>query len=177
MSESRNNNSFTSSVISFNPSKSLSIYIRIFINYTQIIAIIYNMELKWPTYVRNYLRLSGNVSTLNTQLFSLECLIADYNLNIEVIYMKSLLNILIYVGFLTAAAWFFFFKNFLHYKKDDFRKYIILAVVISIFMQPNSIKETSDIFNCQTINKKDYLIQEMKVECYTLDHMRWVFLN
>ena len=155
-------------------SKSFSIYIRIFINYTQILAIIFNLELKWPLYVRSYLQLSGSISSVNTQLFSLDCLINDYDLNIEVIYLKALSNILIYFGFLTAAVWIFIIKLALNKQKDS-NEFIILAIVVSILLQPNSIRDTSDIFNCLTINQKYYLVQEMKLECYTPEHTKWVF--
>ena len=139
------------------------------------IAIIHSLELKWPFYVSTYLRVSGNIGTVSTQLFSLDCLITDYELDIHVIYLKALANIMIYVGFLGGAAWIFALKNILAKKKKETSKFIILAIVISILMQPNNIKDTSDIFNCQTIDKTSYLIQEMKVECYTQDHEKWVF--
>ena len=111
---------------------------------------------------------------MNTQLFSLDCLISDYNLNIEVIYLKALANIMIYVGFLFTASWIFVLKNLINKKKNESNKLIILVIVISILMQPNSIKDTSDIFNCQSINQNSYLAQQMKVKCYTSDHTNWV---
>ena len=141
------------------------------------IAIIHSLELKWPFYVTTYLRVSGNIGTVSTQLFSLDCLISDYDLNIEVIYLKALSNILIYVGFIFGAASILIIKHVFNKKKDETSKLIILVIVISILIQPNSIKDTSDIFNCQSISDKNYLIQEMKVECFTPDHTRWVIYN
>ena len=81
------------------------------------IAIIHSLELKWPFYVSTYLRVSGNIGTVSTQLFSLDCLISDYDLNIEVIYLKALSNILIYVGFIFGAASIFIIKHVFNKKK------------------------------------------------------------
>ena len=160
----------------FNPSKSLSIYIRIFINYAQMIAIIQSLELKWPFYVTTYLQISGNVGSVSTQLFSLDCLINDFELNIKVIYLKALANVLIYLGFLFTSAWIFMFRKCLLKKHGEINRFIILVIVLSIILQPNSIKDTSDIFNCQEIEDKYYLIAEMTEECYTADHKKWVLI-
>jgi len=53
-------------------------------------------------------------------------------------------------------------------------KFIILVIVLSILIQPNSIKDTSDIFTCQEIEDKYYLTAEMTEECYTKNHEKWV---
>ena len=174
MSETGNSNKNLKNQL--NESKSLSIYIRIFINYSQMIAIIHSLELKWPYYVATYLRVSGNVGSVNTQLFSLDCLISDYDLNIEVIYLKAMSNSLIYLGFIIGAAGVFLMKWVFYKIKNEKSKFIIFTIVISILMQPNTIKDTSDLFNCQSINEKKFLYEEMKVECYTPDHTRWVYL-
>lgn len=163
------------SIRSFNPSKSLSIYIRLFINYAQMISIIHNLQLKWPPYVTNYLKVTGNVGTVSSQLFSLDCLIDDFDLKINSIYLKALSTIIIYVSFLGVSFLYFATKQIFFQKKNQMTKFLILSIVLSVMIQPNSIKETSDIFNCHEIEKKSYLLEQMSVECYTNDHTDWVF--
>ena len=160
--------------ISLNTGKSLSIYLKIWINYSQMISIIYNLNLKWPYYVGNYLNVNGNLGSISTQILSLDCLISDYKLNIRAIYLKAVTNITVYVIFVSVAGIFFFFRKFVLRKKNQLYKYIILIIALSIMIQPNSIKETSDIFSCQPILERSYLIQQMSVECYTNSHMDWV---
>lgn len=158
-----------------NPSKSLSIYFRIFINYAQMVSIIHNLQLKWPYYVSNYLKITGNFASVSTQLLSLECLITDYNLDISAIYLKALTTVLIYFGFLLVSSSFMIIRKFLFRGKDVKNQLILLIIVISVMIQPNSIKEISDIFNCTSVEDKSYLDSEMSVECYTTTHKKWVF--
>jgi len=141
------------------------------------IAIIQSLELKWPFYVTTYLQISGNVGSVSTQLFSLDCLINDFGLDIDVIYLKALVNVLIYLGFLIASAAIFMLRSVLLKKTGEFNRFIILVIVLSIMLQPNSIQDTSDIFNCQEIEGTYYLIAEMTLQCYITDHQKWVLIN
>ena len=159
----------------FNSAKSLSIYIKIFINYAQMVSIIHSLELKWPYYVANYLKITGNVGTISSELLSLDCLIYDYEINMSPIYLIALMNILIYAIFLLIASSYFMMRQILLNKKRQINKLIILAVVLSIMIQPNSIRETSNFFNCQEIENKSYLIRQISIVCYTSDHKEWVF--
>lgn len=160
----------------FNPSKSLSIYLKIFLNYAQIIAIIHSLNMKWPPYVLSYLKTTGSIGTVSTQIFSLDCLIYDFKLDISVTYLKTLSTIVIYLGFLFLAILYFGFKKFVMKQKNQATKLIILAVVLSVLIQPNNIKESSDIFVCVKIDDKEYLRQQMSLECYTDQHNFWVNL-
>ena len=151
--------------------KSLSIYIKIFLNYSQTIAIIHNLELNWPSYVDNYLQIASNIGSVSTQFLSLECLISDFKMNINAIYLKAVASIFIYLVFLVSSASIFLIRKLLMKGIKEFNKFIILAIVLSIIMQPNSIKQTSDIFNCLKVGSHSYLIQEMSVECWTTEHV------
>ena len=171
MSLSGHNNN---SMVIYRPGKSLSIYFKIFLNYVQMIAIIHNLQLKWPFYVESYLKISGNLGTFSTQVFSFDCLISAFNLNIDAIYLKALANLMIYIGFLLAASTFFGLRYVFKKKHQVNNHLIITIIVLSIMIQPNSIKDTSDILNCMGIQDKSYLVQQMSIECYSAEHYQWV---
>lgn len=171
-----NFNKTRKSIQSLNPSRCLSIYLKIFLNYAQLLALVQNLNLKWPPYVLNYLKTTGSIGTVSTQLFSLDCLIYDFNLNISAIYLKTLSTMLIYLGFLFAAGLYFGFKKFILKRKNQETKMMILVVVLSVLMQPNNIRDSSDTFVCLTINQKEYLREQMSLECYTSEHNFWVII-
>lgn len=174
---SSKNNSVKSLSIPINHSKSLSIYIRIILNYAQMISIIRSLELKWPYYVENYLNIAGNIGTVSPQLFSLECIISDYNLSIDSIYFKPMLTFLIYVAFLFFSIIIFVMRSKVFKHKFQGRNIIITTIVLTVFMQPSNIKELSNIFTCQNISGTNYLTEKMSLECYTKDHLNWVLLK
>lgn len=160
--------------LTFNPSKSLSIYLKIFINYAQNMAIIHNLNLRWPTYVATYLKTSGSVGTVSSQIFSLDCFLNDFNFEIELIYFKAFFTTFLYLSLLSTSAFYFITKQMFLKRKNQFSKYIIFVVVLSILIQPNGIREASDIFTCIKIEDKEYVKQQMSVECYSRDHNFWV---
>lgn len=160
-----------------NSSKSLSIYLRIFINYGQMIAIINSFSLKWPFYVSSYLNVSGNLGTISTQLFSLECLIYDFDLKINAIYLKALFTFVIYLSFLLSTLIVLLIEALILKQKQQKNTFIITIVVLSVLIQPNNLKEFFDIFNCVIINNKEYLSESISMECYSQEHKDWVILK
>ena len=162
--------------ISLKSGKSLSIFIKIFINYAQMVSIIHSLELKWPYYVTTYMKVTGNIGTISSEFLSLDCLITDYNIDLNPIYLKALINVVIYVIFLGGAVIFFILIQIISKKRRKINNLIILTIVLSIMIQPNSIKETSDMFNCKEIEGQSYLIKQMSIPCYTSNHSDWVFL-
>jgi len=162
--------------LSSTTTKPLSIYFKILINFSQMIGIIQNLDLKWPSYVSSYSSITGNMGSVSTQFFSVDCLISDYNLEINSIYLKALTNIIIYVVFIFCAVIWFTLRKILFKKSNELDKFIILLIVLSIMIQPASIKETSYIFNCQKILDNYYMIKEISLQCYTQIHLKWVLL-
>ena len=94
------------------------------------ISIIHNFELKWPFYVRTYLQISGNIGGVSTELFSFECLINDFDLDISVTYLKALADTFIYLGFLIVSAFLFLAKGLVR-KKADTTSFVILGIVLT----------------------------------------------
>ena len=158
-----------------NSSQSLSIFFKIFINYMQMISIIQGLELKWPYYVSNYLKIIGSLGYISGNFFSVDCLINDYDINLKAIYLQAFLIFFIYVVFFSIAAGFFMIRRIFFKKKQEFNTFIILMIVLSIMIQPISLKQTSDLFNCQDIENTRYLVQQISIPCYTDEHNQWVY--
>lgn len=156
--------------------KGLSIYMKILLNYLQMITIIQGFELKWPFYVRNYLNAFSTVGGgISTQVISIDCLLHDYNLDIVALYGQTLiLSVLPFVIYIAAAVVLLMISIFK--KKNQGIRFVVVVIVVSVFLQPSIIKILFDNLSCKSIDKHSYLTQDMSIECDSDSHRTWVIL-
>lgn len=154
--------------------KSISIYIKILINYSQMIGIIKDLQLKWPYYVDNFFNFMMNFGFLSTGIMNTDCFVSDLQLETPTIYIKVLFTLTFYILFIMGGVGFFLFRHFIMARTKQFSRFIMFFLILSIMIQPNSIKEVTNLFVCQKVNKTSYLVNKMSVECYTEDHIFWV---
>lgn len=132
------------------------------------------MDLKWPFSLAYFMDFTGGFGNFSSQFLSLECFIFDYNLNINIIYLRVFVNSSIYVIFLIFSVLICIIRRFCYNQKKEQENFIIIFVVLSILLQPNSINDSSDIFNCQKIQTDFYLSKSVSTMCYTSNHKKWV---
>ena len=161
----------------FDAKKGISVYLKIFLNYIQMISIIESLELKWPFYVRNYLTIYSNIGGVSTQLISFECLLQDYDINSESIYVQTLLILMLpFVVFLVALV---ILAGIVLIKKGDKKRqqirFIAILIIVCIFLQPSIIKSLFDNLTCQNIDGKNYLKANMMIDCNDDSQLKWVF--
>lgn len=154
--------------------KSLSIYMKILLNYLQMITIVQNFEFKWPFYVRDYFNFFSTVGGgLSTQVVSIDCLINDYNLNIVALYGQTLiLCVLPFVIQISAAV--IFFVIFILKRKNQRIRFIVVVIVVNVFLQPSIIKILFENLSCKNIDEHSYLTQDMSISCDSDSHKTWV---
>ena len=154
--------------------KTLSIYLKILLNYLQMLSIMQAFELKWPFYVRNYLNFFSSVGGgISAQAISVDCLLEDYHLDIVSLYAQtvviSILPFFVYVVTLTILG-FIYFKT----KKSQTIRLVVIVIVVSIFLQPSILKMLFDNLQCKNIENSSFLIQNMAVSCDEDSYTSWV---
>jgi len=154
--------------------RALSIYLKLFLNYIQMISIIQSLQLNWPFYVGNYLNIYSNIGGATTQILSFDCLVQDHNIKTEMIYIQTvvLLSIpftIILVTFLILAI------VYLLKRSSQIIRMIVVFVVVSIFLQPAIIQNLFDNITCTNLDNINVLQANMNIECDTDSHQNWVF--
>ena len=161
---------------SFDAKKDMSIYLKIFMNYIQMISIINSLELKWPFYVKNYLNVFSNMGGISTQVLSIDCLLQDYGIETKAIYIQTLL-ILILPFAIFFLSFLFLSCLFLKQKKTQQTRFIVILIVVSIFLQPTIIKGLFDNFSCEKIENNQFLKVNRLIDCKSNFHKQWVCYN
>lgn len=138
------------------------------------IGIIQNLNLEWPIYITDFFKILTSFGFISTQILTMDCFFNTNLFSFSRIYLNALLSVLFYIVFLLVSLLFFLLNKFLLKKKNQFNKFIMLFLVLSVMIQPNGIKESSDIISCQNVGGKSYIVDQMMIECYTSEHNTWV---
>ena len=155
--------------------KTLSIYLKILLNYLQMLSIMQSFELKWPFYVRNYLNFFSSVGGgISAQAISVDCLLEDYDLDIVSLYAQTVVISILpfFVYFVTILILgFMYFRT----RRSQTVRFVVIVIVVSIFLQPSILKMLFDNLQCKTIEERSFLIQNMGVSCDENSYTSWVF--
>lgn len=158
----------------FDMKKGASIYLKILLNYLQMIAIVQNMELKWPFYVKDYLNVYSNVGgSVSSNILSFDCFLQDFDIDTEPIYIQTALTtsipfIMIFLSLIVLV--FIYLKS----KKSQNIRIIVIIVVVSIFMQPSIIKSLFDNMVCKKIYSNNYLASDFRIQCDETNQKKWL---
>lgn len=140
------------------------------------IGIIKSVQLKWPYYVTNFFNIIVNFGFISADIIGIDCYLSEMKLEIPKIYLKAIFTLAFYLLLIFTGFSFFVIRHIVFLKKNQFYLFIMFFLVVSIMIQPNSIKEGSDFLTCQKVGEKSYLIKQMTVECYTENHHNQVFI-
>ena len=157
----------------FDPKKGISVYLKILLNYLQMISIIQSLDLKWPFYVRSYLNVYSNFGGVSTQILSFDCLLQDHNIETESIYIQTILAVgLPFAIFLISI----FVLALIYWRKKKTQKirFIVVVIVVSIFLQPSIVKTLFDNLTCKQIDGSRYLKANFLINCDTKTQETWV---
>lgn len=158
----------------FNIKKGASIYLKILMNYLQIIAIIQSIDLRWPYYAKDFLKANSQITNFTNELLSFDCIIYDYDIQQQPIHIKALIGVMLPIIMFFAILNIFLLNYFFQNRKSQKNRIIMSLVVICIFLQPSILKQLFDNLNCKQIGTENFLSKQMNLKCNEESHQRWV---
>lgn len=119
----------------------------------------------------------SNIGGVSTQLISFDCLLQDYQIDTEAIYIQTSLTIFLPILIMAISSMFLVLFLLKTHRSQKIRL-IVIFIVISIFLQPSTLKLLFDNLTCKEIENVLYLKSNMAIECNSDAHQKWVnFLN
>lgn len=136
------------------------------------IAIIQSLNLHWPFYVKTYIEAYSNMGNLSTQIMSFDCLLNDYEINVKIIYAKTLVSTLLpFVIFMVCLLALMIVQ--LKSKKSQKTRIVVIIIIVSIFLQPGIIKVLFENLNCREIDKESLLEKYLDIGCNADGQKQW----
>lgn len=159
----------------FDIKKATSIYQKILLNYMQMISIVYSMDLKWPFYLRSYLGGYSYIGGASGQALSFDCLLHDYNVDMNKLYASTLIIIIFPLVLIVIASSILFVFYFIT-QKNQTRRLFSVIIIFSVFFQSSINQKLFQNITCKQFDEKMYLSAALTIDCDSSDHKSWVHI-
>jgi len=160
------------------PRSLIAIYLKIFMNYLQMIVVSSSLNLNWPSFVRAFLSGQEEAGGVAEQLFSFECLLQDANISQGSMYFAKILGIscLPLVMFALAGVTWLCVLCCFHIVEIWLKTKATLVVILFI-LHPNITKLMFAYFACMDLGTGElWLISDLSIKCWDAGHVRQILL-
>lgn len=153
----------------------MSTYLKIALNYYQILAIISNLNINWPYEVKQYINSFSFLGDFAGQLFSSDCFFNEIGILYSSIYIRTIKTIAIPI-FICSYIFVYFFLKMVIWRNEKARKIIVAIIVVHVVFQPTIVTVLLESLNYLDIENKKYLFSETNVEWDSFEFQAWVLL-
>ncbi|CAG9321984.1 unnamed protein product [Blepharisma stoltei] len=160
----------------YKPKSLSSIYIKILINYFQLISLTTTFSLSWPNYVKELFSIQNNASFISDQIFSFDCFLYHNKAFWEetAIYYQKLFIMAILpfsIPLISAIYWLF-----VSLVKKSFslawNNIVTNSIIASFLIHPSLIKYYFSSFDCTELDDNKYwLISDLNLRCWGSQHV------
>ena len=160
------------------PRSLIAIYLKIFMNYLQMVVVSSSLNLNWPSFVRAFLSGQEQAGGVAEQLFSFECLFQDITITKGNMYVTKLIGISILpLGMFAVAALTWISVWWCFRIKETGLKMRATVVVILFILHPTVTKMMFSFFACMDLGTGDFwLIADLSIKCWDSSHVRQILL-
>jgi hypothetical protein len=160
------------------PRSLIAIYLKIFMNYLQMIVVSSSLNLNWPSFVRTFLSGQEEAGGVAEQLFSFECLLQDINISQGSMYFAKIIGMTclpLVLFALATVTWAGVLCCF--HVKEIWLKMKATMVVILFILHPNITKAMFAYFACMDLGTGElWLISDLSIKCWDAEHIRQILL-
>ena len=166
----------TMSLISAHKTSShFSIYMKIFVNYLQLVTVTAAFDLAWPLDISSMLSAQESAGNISELVFSLDCYRSSQDSQQQTVFLKlvvvsciPLLIILISALFWTLVAWCRTRWDYLKYQ-------LVNSLAVTFFIaHPSIFKVAIDSLNCKEIENNEFWMSSyLNIRCWDSSHSRY----
>lgn len=157
--------------------KIMSVYLKIILNYFQMISFIKTLNVKWPLYVESYMKSSAFANVLSSNIFSIDCLVSQYEIKGDIVHLKAVFNALIPFFLLIIVTIILVCRSQKKRGNTNSSKIILAFFIILIFLHPMIIQSLFDNISCIEIEGEKFIERQLNLDCNSDTHKNWVFIK
>lgn len=159
------------------PRSEFPTYLKIFVNYAQMVVVAAGLNVNWPGFVSVFLSGQETVGSVAEQLFSYECLAQEFSTTENMFYRKiaaaTALPGLLFLG----AILIWLGLRFCTQMKSLLNKSVASLVMILFMLHPSITKSTFAIFACTEIKRDQFWVTaDMSLRCWEFEHVRFILV-
>ncbi|CAI2372838.1 unnamed protein product [Moneuplotes crassus] len=160
----------------------LSVLLRIFTNYIQLIMALLSMSTNFPkldSYFATSIDIIGGSSTL---LLSFDCLISEYEITgpfrsnaVLKLFLLAILPLLIFAPI--SIFWIILHRVSKNYVRNLTKNLIVTFISIIFLLHPRLTQESINIWRCMEIDNGVKVARfDMDIQCYSMTHLKYCLL-
>jgi hypothetical protein len=163
------------------PTTQHSIYLKIFANYLQLVLLVTQLSLQWPSFVLSFFKAQSLSGSVDQQILSFECYLAGDDPqgdSYKTVYYERLILLAVLPLIISAAVlafWLtvFYFKR----RRSILRKELVATAVVLFFLvHPSLVKEYFAFFSCRQLDGSDlWLTSNLDIKCFDEQHSLYAF--
>lgn len=154
-----------------------SIYLKIFVNYLQLVTVTAAFNLAWPSYVMQVFKAQETAGNVSEQIFSFDCFHNNGHSDNQqqVLFIKIVLVVFIPVLIFAISTLFWLLIGLF---RNNFRclKYELVNTMVVMFFitHPSIIRMLFDMFNCKEIETGEFWLNSyLNIRCWDAVHYRY----
>ena len=156
------------------PNSELAIYVKILMNYTQMMIIAASLNMRWPSYASTFLNAQIMVGNAAEQVFSVDCLLQKVYPD-QLLFMKVTMTSILPVALmlLGVLAWLLIAmcKSIALFKEK-----LVATFVMILFILHTTITKTEfSVFPCKELKSGElWLERDLNQRCWSTQHTRFI---
>jgi len=152
------------------------IYVKILMNYIQMVVIAAALDLKWPEFVEAFLSTQDMVGGIADQIFSVDCLLQDVYSG-KIVFIKVAITCILPILLLFLSLVFWLIVKVIKRPKLLLEKMTASFVMIIFVLHPSLTKGTFSLFSCREIRPSEFwLIKDLGTQCWTDTHVKYLMM-
>jgi hypothetical protein len=165
----------------YEPEAQHSIYLKIFANYLQLVLLVTQLSLDWPSFVLSFFKIQSYAGSVDKQILSFDCYFAAEDPqgdSYKTVYYDRLI-IFSVLPLLMSAVVLAFWLSVYYFKgrRSILRKELVATAVVLFFLvHPSLVKEYFGFLSCRRLDSTDlWLASNLDIKCFDEQHSLYAF--
>ena len=154
-----------------------SIYLKIFVNYLQLVTVTAAFNLAWPSYVLEVFKAQESAGNVSEQVFSFDCFHNSGQLDNQqqVLFIKIVLIVFIPVIIFALSTLFWLLIALFRNNYRCLKYELVNSMVVMFFLaHPSIIRMLFDMFNCREVDPGQFWLNSyLNIRCWDALHYRY----
>jgi len=149
-----------------------SIYLKILMNYLQLVLLTADFKLNWPEIVQQLFEVQNSAGGVTEQAFSVDCFLADNQSTSSSYYRKMTIMVILPIALVLLSVLFWTVIAIKKREKRLLTRELAATIVILFFLiHPNLVKMLFSMFSCEAVNGDYWLTVDMAIPCWNSEHV------
>lgn len=156
-------------------SSQFSIYMKIFVNYLQLVTVTAAFDLAWPVDVSTMLSAQESAGSISEQIFALDCYGSSEDSQRQTVFLKLIIVSCIPLFILVISALFWLLIAWCRSRWDYLKSQLVNSLAVTFFIaHPSIFKVAIDSLNCKEIDHNEFWMSSyLNIRCWDDFHSRY----